>query len=222
MTIADLVREHPLALVDGRGQYIRTSEFTDRPSRHVQPTGELEFTNESLAALGAPNGLAVGEVYYTNTAGGLNRVPVEESGQRIEPVGVATSATTLTILALGDCSSWAARVELLRIDGETYAFEEDARDNYRSSLHVHDLRRANPDEDRKIVTFAPRLCALYHRIGSHACNEDDVLVLVDEDTGRVLATYGTVVVVRVLPSFIAHWDPDGFELPADWTFGARS
>lgn len=99
------------------------------------------------------------------------------------------------------------RSVLLRLDGVTYQFLEDAIDGYRSSLgYVTTV--AAPLAAGSFIGFAPIIVMVYEHAGVHP-RGDHVIVGVSERTGLAIFVIGTEDIDDYYPSFVSSWTPEG-------------
>ena len=109
--------------------------------------------------------------------------------------------------------AWKDRFEFcqvirFRLDGNVYMAVEDPDDGYRS--HMQDLTIVE-DATMKNV-FAPVKVVGRHREQGRYGGEDDVLELVDADTGKVVLEVGTKSVDDYYPYFVASFHPEALTL----------
>jgi hypothetical protein len=91
-----------------------------------------------------------------------------------------------------------------RLDGVVYVAVEDPEDGYRSCMS--ELKTAAPESMRN--AFPPvKVLARLRTIGAYG-DQDDVLELVDVDSGLVILEAGTAYVYDHYPRFIARFTPE--------------
>lgn len=100
-------------------------------------------------------------------------------------------------------SDSAATVVRFRLDGVVYAAEEDPDDGYRSCLST--LRVS----ETPVRNFFPGIQVL-------ACmgkgTDDDVLKLIDMETGKIVLEVGTTYCDSYYPGFVANFHPESMAI----------
>lgn len=96
------------------------------------------------------------------------------------------------------------------LDGETYTVTEDADDGYRSSMKS--IAKGGAEVSNK---FPPCrvLCSMQTK-GEYS-GVDDLLVMRDMVTGKVVLTVGTENTDDYYPCYIANFDPSAMEVNRD-------
>lgn len=95
------------------------------------------------------------------------------------------------------------QVMRFRLDGKVYTATEDPDDGYRSSM-----KEIVISEDQMVNTFPPVEVIGKHRTKGEYSGEDDILELIDTETGKVVIEVGTTEIDDYYPGFVANFNPE--------------
>lgn len=96
------------------------------------------------------------------------------------------------------------QVMRFRLDGKCYVATEDPSDGYRSSMK--DIVISDSAEMKNV--FAPLKVVGRHRTAGNYGDQDDVLELIDSETGEIVLEVGTTSVDDYYPGFVASFHPE--------------
>lgn len=101
-----------------------------------------------------------------------------------------------------------SRVFMLRIDGVVHVFAEDVSDYARSSLERIDRVAGDEVDGHRVVPFPPMAVNFVKRPGEH----HHTIAVIDERTNLGVLEIGTEDWDDYYPTFVAHWQPEGFKV----------